>query len=51
MKVYLVAYGWYYEGVDFDTVKVFTKKKLADKYADEYLNTRYDVCDIKVSDL
>ena len=51
MRVYLVAYGWYYEGVDFSTVKVFASKKLADKYADGYLGTGYDIVDIKVSDL
>ena len=51
MKIYLVAYGLDYEGVDFDTVKVFTSKKLAGDYGRGCLKAGYDSVDIKVSDL
>lgn len=50
MKICLVAYGWDYQGVDFDTVKIFTSKKLADNYADGYLDAGYDSYDLKVID-
>jgi hypothetical protein len=51
MKVYVVAYGWDYQGVDFDSVKLFTSKKQADKYASDYAAAGYDGYDVRVDNV
>lgn len=36
MKVYVVFYGWYYEGEDEDSLRVFADEDKAEAYRDAY---------------
>lgn len=36
MKVYVVFYGWYYEGEDEYSLRVFADKAKAEAYRDAY---------------
>ena len=51
MQVYSVMGGWYHEGFDGESLRLFDFKSAAEAYAEELKEENYDYVTVKVMDV